>query len=277
VPHHVTSRLQVSPMEYPGRIIRSGEADGALVRRIKVQLNQVLGFAPRIDGRLDERSPLFGPQMVQAVKLFQARNVDADGRPLKQDGQIGAITWERLFGVGSVPAGSTPGSRFLERVISIAAREAAKPVREVPSNSNRGPEVEQYQRRADSHAGLAWCCSFVYWCFDEASHALSRPNPMVKTAGCLDHWQRAIDAGARRILRARAVGDPSRLAPGMIFIMDHGGGFGHTGIVAQVNGGLLSTIEGNTDASKTREGGGVYRLSRKVADINLGFIDYSAV
>jgi hypothetical protein len=30
--------------------------------------------------------------MKQAVKLFQARNVDAEGRPLKQDGEIGALT-----------------------------------------------------------------------------------------------------------------------------------------------------------------------------------------
>jgi CHAP domain len=263
-------------MEFPGRIIKSGEADGALVRRVKVQLNLALGLSPSTAGRLDESSAVFGPQMVQAVKLFQARNVDASGHPLKQDGQIGAITWQRLFGVGSVPASSTPGTRFLERVISIAAHEAARPVREVPSNSNRGPEVEAYQRRADSHPGLSWCCSFVYWCFDEAAIALSRRNPMVKTAGCLDHWQRALAAGATRIPRARAVADPSRIVPGMIFVMDHGGGLGHTGLVSQVNGGLLTTIEGNTDASKTREGGGVYRLTRKVAEINLGFIDYTA-
>ena len=262
-------------MEYPGRAIKAGEADGALVRRIKVSLNQALGLAPRTVGRLDERNPEFGPLMTQAVKLFQARHVDADGQPLKQDGQIGAITWERLFGIDSVPSVVIPTSRFLQRVIRIAGAEAAKPVREVPSNSNRGREVERYQTRAGSRPGLAWCCAFVYWCYDEAALALSRRNPMVKTAGCLEHWQRAPAAGATRIVRARAVADPSLLAPGMIFIMDHGQGFGHTGIVTEVNGGLLSTIEGNTDASKTREGGGVYRLSRKVTDINLGFIDYA--
>jgi hypothetical protein len=59
--------------------------------------------------------------------------------------------------------------------------------------------------------------------------------------------------------------------------MDHGGGFGHTGFVERVDAGLLTTLEGNTDASKTREGGGVYRLTRKIAEVNKGFIDYSAV
>ena len=61
----------------------------------------------------------------------------------------------------------------------------------------------------------------------------------------------------------------------MLFIMDHGGGLGHTGIVEEVAAGLLTTIEGNTDASRTREGGGIYRLSRKINEINKGFIDYS--
>jgi len=62
----------------------------------------------------------------------------------------------------------------------------------------------------------------------------------------------------------------------MLFIMSHGKGLGHTGFVESVNGGLQSTIEGNTDASKSREGGGVYRLQRKSGDSQLlGFIDYS--
>jgi hypothetical protein len=63
----------------------------------------------------------------------------------------------------------------------------------------------------------------------------------------------------------------------MVFIMDHGAGKGHTGLVERVEGGLITTIEGNTDASKTREGGGVYRLTRKIVEVNKGFIDYSGV
>lgn len=63
----------------------------------------------------------------------------------------------------------------------------------------------------------------------------------------------------------------------MVFIMDYGKGMGYTGFVERAAGGLLRTIEGNTDTSRTREGGGVYRLVRKVAEINKGFIDYSGV
>jgi hypothetical protein len=99
----------------------------------------------------------------------------------------------------------------------------------------------------------------------------------VKTAGCLDHWERSKAAGAQRITKAHAVADPGLVQPGMMFIMDFGGGKGHTGYVAEVLGGQIHTIEGNTDASLTREGGGVYRLTRKLVDINKGFIDYSAL
>jgi hypothetical protein len=38
---------------------------------------------------------------------------------------------------------------------------------------------------------------------------------------------------------------------------------------------MVTTVEGNTDASGTREGGGVYRLRRKLNSINKGFIDYA--
>jgi hypothetical protein len=100
---------------------------------------------------------------------------------------------------------------------------------------------------------------------------------MFKTAGCLAHWNGAPSMGARRIQRHQAVADPSLVQPGMVFIMDFGGGKGHTGLVEQVHGGHIVTIEGNTDASKTREGGGVYRLTRKLVEINKGFIDYAGV
>ena len=99
---------------------------------------------------------------------------------------------------------------------------------------------------------------------------------MMRTAGCLEHWTGAVAHGARRIAASRAANDPGLVGPGMVFIVDHGGGRGHTGFVEGVAAGFVQTIEGNTDASLTREGGGVYRLRRKFADVNLGFIDYGA-
>ncbi len=260
-------------MDYPGRIIKAGEQDAAIVRALKEQLNRVLVLAP--GDRLNPQDPNFGPRMKQLIKLFQARNVDNQGRPLKQDGEIGSLTWEALFGPATVPASAAPAEGLLEQVLAVAAGEEAKQVREVPRNSNRGPEVDAYLRSAGVSPGLSWCCAFVYWCFKEAAASLGRPNPMVRTAGCLDHWNRAPGNGARRVLAPQAVRNPELVRAGMVFIMDHGGGLGHTGLVERVDGGLITTIEGNTDASRTREGGGVYRLNRKLVEINKGFIDYA--
>lgn len=262
-------------MQYPGRIIKAGEQDANVVRALKERLNTVLNIGNDPAARLDPADPNFGPKMKQVVKLFQTRNVDAEGRPLRQDGEIGSLTWAALFGEDSVPASDTATGGLLTQVLVVAGQEEAKQVREIPVNSNRGPEVEQYQLRAGSAPGNAWCCAFVYWCFDEAATELGLPNPMVKTAGCLDHWNRATARGAKRVLASAAKADPGLVKPGMVFIIDHGEGKGHTGLVERVAGGLLTTVEGNTDASKTREGGGVYRLTRKVGEINKGFIDYS--
>jgi hypothetical protein len=262
-------------MKYPGRIIKLGENDAAIMKAVKERLNKLLAL--NADEKLDPSKPTFGPRTKQVVKLFQARNVDGDGNPLRQDGEIGSITWEILFGERTVTSATTTKNAFLSRVLQIAAGEEAKHVREVPKNSNKGPEVSEYLRRAGVPPGNSWCCAFVYWCFDEAAQAMGRANPMVKTAGCLDHWNRAAGKGAARIPAAQAKNDPSLIKPGMIFIMDHGGGLGHTGLIESRSGGLLTTVEGNTDATRGREGGGVYRLTRKIGEINKGFIDYTGL
>lgn len=266
-------------MDYPGRVIKQGEQDAALVRALKRQLNEALAPRPGGEGLqpLDESNPNFGPAMKQAVRLFQARHVDAQGRPLKADGEIGAITWSVLFRQQAAAGAQASSNALLSKVLQIAAAECERGVREIPPNSNRGPDVEGYLKRVGLGAGYPWCCAFVYWCFDEAAQALHRPNPMLRTAGCLAHWQGATARGARRITRAQALASPDLIRPGMIFIMDFGGGAGHTGLVERVGGGLIETLEGNTDASKTREGGGVYRLTRKLLDINKGFIVYDGL
>ena len=262
-------------MQYPGRIIRAGEQDADVVKASKTQLNLALATGDDPALRLDPNDPHFGPRMEQAVRLFQARHVDENGHPLKQDGEVGSLTWSALFGTETVPVRDEADDQFLSRVLRTAAGEEANNVREVPKDSNRGPEVDLYLERAGVQPGLSWCCAFVYWCFDEAAKTANRVNPMIKTAGCLDHWDRAGEEGIPRIPTSEALRSRDAIQPGMIFIMDHGGGLGHTGLVEKVAGEVLTTIEGNTDASRTREGGGVYRLTRKIGEINTGFINYS--
>ena len=79
-------------------------------------------------------------------------------------------------------------------------------------------------------------CAFVYWCFDEAVKHLKMPNPTVRNAG----------------------------------------GLGHTGLVEKVEGGLMTTIEKiSMQAGSAKAAAPVaWRLSRKIKEINKGFIDY---
>jgi hypothetical protein len=255
-------------MHYPGRLIQVGEFDKQLVKAVQQRLNERACGPLEIDGD-------FGPKTLAAVMLFQARTTDRDGVPLKVDGVLGAMTWEALF-EGQVPVISRVDDALLTRVLEVAGAQVG--VREEPKNSNRGKQVDEYLRSVGidpTRGSYPWCCAFVYWCFQKAAQALNRENPMVKTAGCLDHWLRAEERKIRRLHVARAISNPAMVKPGMVFIMDFGEGKGHTGIVEQVNGGKLQTIEGNTDPSGSREGGGVYRMNRKITQIGRGFIDYS--
>lgn len=264
-------------MRYPGRVIKMGEQDARIVKALKNQLNRELALAGDQRITLDPHNPNFGPQMKQAVQLFQARHVDPEGRPLKPDGQVGAITWGVLFGEHQVPAAETTADALLQATLAVALAAEAKQVREIPPNSNRGPDVEAYLRSVGLGGGHPWCCAFTYWCFGQAAQQLGRANPMVKTGGCLAHWNGAPAKGARRVSAADARNNPSLVKPGMAFIMDFGGGKGHTGFVVAVRGGMVDTVEGNTDASRTREGGGVYKLTRKLSEINKGYIDYAGL
>ena len=50
---------------------------------------------------------------------------------------------------------------------------------------------------------------------------------------------------------------------------------GHTGFIERIDGGLLTTIEGNTNNSGGREGAGIFRRkSRTITSINQGYLEY---
>lgn len=265
-------------MKYPGRIIKAGERNGEIVKALKVKLNDVLGLGS--DMALAVDNPNFGTKMTQVVMMFQARNADSQGVPLKADGEIGSVAWEILFGADSVPVATVASDPLLAAALKTAQDEEAKRVQEVRPPLNRGPRVDDYQTRTGlklkvGSDGFAWCACFLYWCFDEASKSIGRKNPVIKTAGCQDHWNRSKEAGIAQVTGLRATSKPELVKPGMIFIMAFGGGTGHTGIVESVQGGFITSIEGNSNNQGSRDGFGVFRLTRKLNTINRGFIDYS--
>lgn len=249
-------------MNYPNRVIKKGDKDSKTVKAIQEKLNE-LGCGPLdVDGD-------FGNKTFNAAKLFQARNVDSNGNPLIVDGKIGSLSWEALFGKKSVPIITVTDNDLLNNVLSIAKSQIG--IRETPGKQNQGKEVNEYLASVGLPPGNAWCMAFVYWCFKKASEKLGRNNPAVKTGGCLFHWNQTT---AKKILKNDAINNPSKIKPGQVFIMDFGGGLGHTGLVEELNGGIIKTIEGNTDPAGSRNGYGVFRRERKINSINKGFIEY---
>lgn len=251
-------------MNYPNRLIRQGETDKSIVKAIQRALNN------KKCGPLTEDGD-FGAKTKSAIKLFQTLHTDVSGQALKADGVVGAITWFQLFDskIAIVPV----LKNLLNQAIGIAAMQVG--ITENPANSNRGEKVDEYLRRTGLNPvgnNYSWCAAFVYYCFDEASKSLAQSNPLYKTAGVLNHWNKST---ARQIKPAEAQANLSLLIPGTIFIINHGQGLGHTGIIERVDGGNLITIEGNTNPQRSSNGYGVFRLTtRKVKDINKGFLVY---
>ena len=260
---------------FPGRVMRRGERDAGVVRTLQSALARA-GYGPFRDG-------VFDAAMAAAVRRFQAQHVDAGGAPLLIDGEVGCFTWAALF-PQPIPMPSSAPSTLMLQTLAIAGSQVGQ--MEQPPLSNRGPQVDEYLRAVgiDPERSSAdcrnWCMAFVCWAFGTAARTLGGASPLPRSAGCLDHWNRAARVpGARRIARAAAYADASLVKPGLVFILDLGQGHGHTGIVERaMEGGRLVTIEGNTNNDGSRTGVGVFRLQRrKLSDRSLkGFVDYSA-
>ncbi len=251
-------------MEYPKHIVQKGETDKALVRAVQTQLVKRGITNVAVDGD-------FGSETASAVKLFQTLNRDRHNRPLEPDGIVGPMTWESLFKITFQPI-STAGSDLLREALSFAHSQVG--VMEIPEGSNGGADVEKYQASVGIHRGDYWCAAFVYFCFKKAAESLGTANPLFQTGGCLAHWN---NSTAKKIKAKDARDNPELIKPGNIFIIDHGNGHGHTGIVKRVEGGRLITIEGNSNPNGSSNGIGVFELDiRKVWQENLkGYLDYA--
>tara|TARA_R110002094_G_C4916009_1_gene211265 strand:+ start:1654 stop:2256 length:603 start_codon:yes stop_codon:yes gene_type:complete len=170
------------------------------------------------------------------------------------DGQDGRRT--RAAFNESLPSSETgKASTTALMLVELATGEIG--VRELPTNSNRGRRVEEFQSATWlDGTGWAWCAAFICWLCREAG-VKNRPQ----TAGAWDfeRWARKSNTPGQLI-------DPNdeQVRAGDILVYT----FSHIGLAsANQVGDSVKVIEGNTDSSGGREGGGVYARSRSTRQI----------
>lgn len=136
-----------------------------------------------------------------------------------------------------------------QEIVSYAGYEVG--VKE--AGHNAGARVETYLSMVGLDKGNAWCMAFVYFILRKAG------VDFIKTGSCSAayEWAKANN---------RLTDKPQ---PGDVFLLRGGNtGHKHTGIVTNVQGTYVNTIEGNTNDDGSAEGDGVYRRTRKMTGLD---------
>lgn len=151
-----------------------------------------------------------------------------------------------------------------------AAAEAERRIGIKETAPNSGPDVDIFLAAVGLPPGKAWCAAFTHFCYRIAAAKLSTVNPCPRTGGCLRMWQLADAHWKTKVARR-----------GAIYVLDHGGGLGHVGIVTEVDaaGNVVAEISGNTNATGSREGNCVAvhhgPPDKSHRGTLLGFLDFS--
>ena len=151
--------------------------------------------------------------------------------------------------------------KLADKLVSLARNEIG--VEEV-DGSNCGVRVDAYKSATNlpPHEAWPWCAAFVCWLVREAirtdgPYTFARPT----TAGAWDfeNWSKKQDNSTHTL---RTPGNDIKAGDIVIFK------FSHIGIcVRGAEAGRIRTVEGNTDAAGSREGGGVFEKSRALDSI----------
>lgn len=165
------------------------------------------------------------------------------------------LTWETKL--DSRP----PANDLARKTAEIANRDVG--VREQPPGSNDGPRIREYLATCGLGPGHPYCsCAVCTW-VREAGTELQVVIRM------------AISASALHLLanNGALAFEPETITDQdipCVFVIDHGGGKGHTGLIVGRSGdgtGLVQTIEANTNPAGSREGDGVYVRTRHMSEM----------
>jgi peptidoglycan hydrolase-like protein with peptidoglycan-binding domain len=160
--------------------------------------------------------------------------------------------------VNSLDTVASTESTLASRIVALARTELAAGIRE--TSKNQGPGLAKYWTATSYPDGYAnrepYCAAFVCWIIKQAvgDRKVAYNLPTSPVAYDIEKWGAANAKNGVKVLK-----NTDKLLPGDIFTLATAS---HTGIIVGVNSTTVTTIEGNTDGSGSREGDGVYEKKR---------------
>lgn len=148
----------------------------------------------------------------------------------------------------------------MSNVLDVALSQIG--VEEEPRNSNWGPRVREYLKKAGINVPAPWCMAFVVWCHRIAGVGVKQ-LPVTASCTYLLNWARE---------QKKLTKQPR---PGDIFLLLRPGGKTsfHTGIVRNVSPLYFGTVEGNSNSVGSPEGYAVVKRTRcRVWPIKVAFV-----
>ena len=154
--------------------------------------------------------------------------------------------------------------KLAERLVELAKKEVG--VEEI-GGTNCGPRVNEYKAATwlPPDQAWPWCAAFIDWLVmtameEESGRKFTFARPRTAGAWDLENWSMKQDGSTWTKLNPQA----SDIAPGDIVIFT----FSHVGLAIDTPAkGLVQTVEGNSNAQGSREGGGVWKQTRKLSQI----------
>tara|TARA_R110000868_G_C10868551_1_gene762092 strand:+ start:411 stop:899 length:489 start_codon:yes stop_codon:yes gene_type:complete len=153
--------------------------------------------------------------------------------------------------------------KLAQRLVELASKEVG--VKEV-GNTNCGERVNQYKKATWLPYGESWpwCAAFIDWlvmtAMEESGKEYTFERPRTAGAWDLENWSLKQDNSTQTKRDPKA----KDIAPGDIVIFT----FSHVGLAIDAPAkGLVQTVEGNSNAQGSREGGGVWKQTRKISQI----------
>jgi hypothetical protein len=184
----------------------------------------------------------FSDATERAVREFQGKIKRAPSGKVDQ-ALVDTLAQPMLRAVAAKPSA---GLALGDAIVEIAKAHLQESPLEI-GGDNRGPWVRLYMDGKQGDLEY-WCAGFVSYIIGQALGANKRP--LKKSVSCVDFGTDA--ETTKRLVGAKSAS--GKVLPGWVFLKIGADGYEHTGIVTSGDDKTFTTIEGNTNDGKLKNG-----------------------